>query len=498
MYELPDVYGVRRVTGGSPVGILGNMLVAVVGRGDKKLPSVVMGAPVLKTGTGLEATTTYYWKITAYNDLGETVGSSEVTATTDTTKKQVILSWTPVLGAVGYKIYRSTSAGAYVTPSLVVNVVGSTASSFIDSVPTASLAAGVPPTTSTALLVPYNTPQIYYSMSKVKDNHGLATQLGICALIAEKFNLGRLMVVSVDYTTIDDAVGDPAKLIAKQAQYQISLDALLRKQLDIVVVMEPEPEITAIVKQHLSVANSSENKMFRTAAVASALTDTIGDTLTSASIIYNANTWKDFRVIPCAPNTPVLTYVDESGTPVQATLTGSFTAFAVACKKVVIGDQATALTGATFSVFDEFTTEFMPSELKALLAYGVSALTSQGGVQTIVDGVSCDVSSEVTKFWEITTAEDFMIKTLVEDLKPFIGKKVTRHLRDAIFNKTTDRLLGLTQDAIITGFSQLEVVQDSVTTSWVRVRFQYQYMRSARVIFLDYAIDLATGAFKAA
>jgi len=54
---------------------------------------------------------TYYYKITALNNNGETIGSSEVSATVDgTTTNAIEISWDEVTGAISYRIYRGTSS----------------------------------------------------------------------------------------------------------------------------------------------------------------------------------------------------------------------------------------------------------------------------------------------------------------------------------------------------------------------------------------------------
>lgn len=68
--------------------------------------------PTTATTGGTLAAATYYYKITAINGQGETTGSNEKSiATTGSTSKNT-LSWAAVTGATGYRIYRSTSAGA--------------------------------------------------------------------------------------------------------------------------------------------------------------------------------------------------------------------------------------------------------------------------------------------------------------------------------------------------------------------------------------------------
>lgn len=77
--------------------------------------TVALGTPVITLGTaaagGTFAAGTYYWKLTATNTAGETVGSNEITATLTANQKQPI-NWTAIIGANGYRLYRGTAAGA--------------------------------------------------------------------------------------------------------------------------------------------------------------------------------------------------------------------------------------------------------------------------------------------------------------------------------------------------------------------------------------------------
>lgn len=74
-----------------------------------------IGAPVITLGSaasgGTFAAGTYFWKLTATNSGGETIGSNELTATLTANQKQTI-NWTAITGADGYRLYRGTVAGA--------------------------------------------------------------------------------------------------------------------------------------------------------------------------------------------------------------------------------------------------------------------------------------------------------------------------------------------------------------------------------------------------
>jgi hypothetical protein len=89
-----------------------------------------------------------FYKITATNVAGETVGSAEVTRTVDVTTKRITLTWTQTPGATGYRVWRSGTSGTY-SPTALRTTIGSGATvSFIDN--GAALSAGTIPTTNTS------------------------------------------------------------------------------------------------------------------------------------------------------------------------------------------------------------------------------------------------------------------------------------------------------------------------------------------------------------
>lgn len=116
------------------------------------MPGAAVAAPVLTAGAtsttgGTFAAGTYFWRITALTDQGETAGSNEVSATLALNGSQD-LNWEAVDGATGYKLYRGTAAGAQDT---VVAELGEV-TTYTDT--GSSTGAGTVPTESTAGAVP--------------------------------------------------------------------------------------------------------------------------------------------------------------------------------------------------------------------------------------------------------------------------------------------------------------------------------------------------------
>ncbi len=108
-------------------------------------------AVAASAGSGLTASTTYYYIVTALNANGETAGILGASGTTAAaTDLQLTLTWNAVPGATLYKVYRSLTPGLsnFATPSLV----GSTSAlTLVDT--GAALSAGAPPSVNSAYVV---------------------------------------------------------------------------------------------------------------------------------------------------------------------------------------------------------------------------------------------------------------------------------------------------------------------------------------------------------
>ncbi len=86
--------------------------------------SVNSGAGGFMQGDG-----TYYYYVTAVNDLGESLGTESIAVDIDASvDESVDVSWTAVTGATGYKIYRTETSGDYSgdTDGYIAEVDGST------------------------------------------------------------------------------------------------------------------------------------------------------------------------------------------------------------------------------------------------------------------------------------------------------------------------------------------------------------------------------------
>ena len=106
------------------------------------LPAPVQTAPSTSTsgGTGLAATTQYFYVVTALSALGESIKSNEQNVTTGAgATNSNTVNWNAVTGATGYRIYRGTATNT----ENVFYTVG-VVTTFLDT--GAASTAGTPPT----------------------------------------------------------------------------------------------------------------------------------------------------------------------------------------------------------------------------------------------------------------------------------------------------------------------------------------------------------------
>ena len=102
-----------------------------------------LSAPTTAATGGTLSAATYFYKLTALGKgYGDTAASAEVSVTTTGTTSTVSLAWAAITGAIGYRLYRSSSAG---TEVFLVELAGNGTVSYVD---TGAAAAGATPAPS--------------------------------------------------------------------------------------------------------------------------------------------------------------------------------------------------------------------------------------------------------------------------------------------------------------------------------------------------------------
>src|SRR6185437_13791552 len=130
-------------------------VVAPAVNGTRLIPPVLNPIPPANVGGAL-AVNTYYYVVTAISPIGETIASGEQSQFTTAGDQTLNLSWTATTGAIGYKIYRGTSAGG--ENQLVGAVSGNATTTFVDDGAEITTPGAPPAIDSTALNSPSQNP----------------------------------------------------------------------------------------------------------------------------------------------------------------------------------------------------------------------------------------------------------------------------------------------------------------------------------------------------
>ncbi len=133
-------------TGPNQVDEANNWTLGRVPAGECSPP--VQAAASASSGGTLVDTTPYYWVITATNALGETLKSNQQTLTIAAPNQTANLSWAAVVGATGYKVYRSTTTNVYTPTALRATISSGSTLTYVDN--GGALSAGATPGSNTA------------------------------------------------------------------------------------------------------------------------------------------------------------------------------------------------------------------------------------------------------------------------------------------------------------------------------------------------------------
>ncbi len=113
-----------------------------------------IGTAVNGSGGSL-ANNTYFYKVTALNANGETIGSGEVSAASTGSNHKITVTWTAHPYATGYRLYRSTTSGVYTAGYLPV--VDPNAVSYVDDGAISLTAGSIPGASTMAIMQAFDT-----------------------------------------------------------------------------------------------------------------------------------------------------------------------------------------------------------------------------------------------------------------------------------------------------------------------------------------------------
>lgn len=169
-YDISGTYPDQiRVTGIQDVSVLDSAPAPQQVLTGARLTSPIIDTVLLASGGALPAGVAQHYVISAFNRTGETLPSTEGSATPAGGNLSVALTWIRTVGAAGYKIYRSTTPGTYNDPCLLVTITDGAADTFTDA--GLSLSAGAPADSNTTIQWRPQTPPAPSNSITVTDTY---------------------------------------------------------------------------------------------------------------------------------------------------------------------------------------------------------------------------------------------------------------------------------------------------------------------------------------
>lgn len=461
--------------------------------------------------TGLAANT-YYYKISAIRQIalpstnGETTPSVEQSVVVGGPNNSVELSWTPVVNAQGYNIYRSTASGVYVN-TLIATVLGGASNSFLDDGYTTG--AGTPVGVNTARNMPadgatyyvtyeavifnYFNPVTYFSLNDLIADHGLGSDVVIAGtLILGGTGLGqgasKCMVVSLPDVT--------------EASFLQALTNISTLDVQYVVPLVDDDAVALDVMNHCIERSSTLGQHPRFGIFGATRGTPLGDPTTVDSIV-----WKGTRlVIDDTDGVPqgrrgqfvdnsgiTMNVIQADGKPISVALDGWFLAAAHAGLVCALSDTATSGTFKQLQGIASLDFTFTDNQRDFLQQNGLlTYFVDTGGIIKCYQDRTLDTLIVENQERSIVSADDQIFRDLLAFFKAYVGRKITDQFKNSL--KTgTDKVLGNELSAQILATYQKDsivVTQPFADKRIVIVTFTYTPIYPANQIIFQRAFNV--------
>lgn len=491
----------------------GSTVIGIDWSANTTLAAPVLSTPTATTGGSLVADT-YYYKVTAIRRrrlsptvYGETTPSSEQSVITTSTNNAVTLSWTPVIGAEGYRIYRSSTAGFF-TNTRLTTLSGGGYITYTDT--GSATGAGSPPAANDAYRQPavgatyyvdyyynsitYNTKVLYTGLEELQTDHGVTSQLGIA---------GRLVMGTGGRGA---AAGQCYVIpIASHSEANHNLAIEEAEKIEDLLLMVPLTTNMGILNNYFAHVNEMSNiwnKKERMLFCGAANGTTYGDTTTAGTIIYNAQIFAsdpDYgrRVVYCAPDGAYLNVENTTTNVVTETLYGGeMLAASLAGLCSALPDSAepatydrvfgfTRLYDGTYNINDNVIN-------KKLNSYGVTIFKNINGVIRIYHSITTAGDTIENSELNIQLADDYLAKLLRDTMESagILGTKVTPQTIKRIEDITRTVLNTCQNNQIIGSYDSLKAYADNTDSRIVYVVFQYSPIYPCNVIYFKRGFSL--------
>ncbi len=482
------------------------------------VPPAVITPIVSQTGGTLPADD-YFYVVTAIratdvsipvNVIGETTQSNQVTgAIAAPGTGKISLTWQKVVGALGYKVYRSLTSGVfpdgvpYGSGSLLVTVLGVNSTSFTDD-GSLTPGAGAPPVTNDACSQPAKgatyfvsyrqrvfdfEPKFFTDLAVIKTKYGQGSQIAkLATLVMGKNGIGN----DAPFLWVCAAQDD------SDAAFAIAINKFAPKDIQLISYGRSSQALNIQALQHALSSSTVLEKKERVIIGSAPASTPIGDVNTSGSLLFFAEALRDSRIVLLGSKGSFKAQTEDSvGNLSLETLSPAFASVALMGRIVALADPAEPWTSKEITGFDPtepVTDEWLESEHLLLISGGVLTLENRGGRLFVKQGITTDNRTIEDFEGSIRLAEDELRRLFRSILDRYIGRKLTAGLLRAVTNTVKFGFASAIRIGLIAGFDEgtLSVLQDPILKTFINIKAKYEPIYPTNVLDFQYGFDFAT------
>lgn len=239
---------------------------------------------------------------------------------------------------------------------------------------------------------------------------------------------------------------------------------------DIITPLNTNTTVHAALRKHVDEQSTARFQNERTGMVG------VASGTTEAEVIEMAQGYRSRRFVVVYPEGAVILLQDASGvTEVESIVDGSFIAAAMAGLRASPQfDVAEPMTRKRLVGFQRLVRQMTEPEKNQVAQAGVTVLQEVGTELQIRHCLTTDMSSVLTREYNVTTANDLVQQLTRQVLDQFIGTKYLRGTESSVESAVGSMLRSLVSADIISEYTSIRAQADATDPTVMRVSFIYR------------------------
>lgn len=316
-------------------------------------------------------------------------------------------------------------------------------------------------------------PKTFFDMTSVLSEYGevsTSNSISLAAQFAFQNGASAIMGMQVDPSVTPTLIS-----------FQQAIDKLKTVDLNILVVLNPDPNLQAYIKSHVTQMSTLTEQRFRTALVGMSGSPSV------ATVQGYAAGLKSRRVALVHPASATVTL---SGSSTPITVDGTYLCAAIGGIRVNPAfDVAEPLLRKEIVGFTDITDTLLRTQKNVLANSGVMLVEKQNGTIRVRDGLTTDLTTFDSAEYSVTEIIDFtavLTKSFLD--AAFVGTKLLNDTPGLMQASLTIILQSLIDNKILNDATDLVVKRNSINPSQIDVSFRIAPVFPVKYILVSFTI----------